>query len=343
MIVHYKCLNCGADMVYDADRGQLHCGSCGREDRVEDLPEENISREFGEEDGLEYQCENCGASLLTDDDTVATTCSFCGAGMVLADRLTGLMAPSKVIPFKVSKERAQEAFKNWCGQGKLTPKDFMTADRIKNIAGIYIPFWLYDLNTQVQAGGRATKVRTYRQGDYRYTETRHYEIFRELDMHYIKVPVDASEKMDDGLMDRIEPYNYEEIHDFRPAYLAGYRAEKYNYSESELLPRVQAKVEGYVDSYLYSTTEAYDLVNFTNTQLDTRKKEAYYSLLPLWMVYYDYGGKDYVFAMNGQTGKVVGEPPISRKRVALRFILTFLGIFIGLKILIMILLGGGLW
>lgn len=330
-------------MVYDAETSTLHCDNCGRNDDIKDFPEENINREFTDSDGHEYHCENCGAILLTDDDTTATTCSFCGAAMVIADRLSGVMAPSKIIPFKISKEKAQEAFKKWCGNGKLTPKDFMTADRIKNISGMYIPFWLYDLNTRVQARGRGTKVRTYRQGNYMYTETRHFDVYRDLDMHYVKVPVDASLKMDDGLMDRVEPYDYSAMDEFRTGYLAGYTAEKYNYTENELLPRVKGKVEGYVGSYLNSTATSYSTINFIDKDIDTRNKHAYYSLLPIWMVYYDYEGREYVFAMNGQTGKVVGEPPISKKRTFLRFLVTVLGSFILVKVLIMILLGGGLW
>src|SRR5690606_30837637 len=126
--------------------------------------------------------------------TAATTCSFCGAGVVLQERLSGALAPAKVIPFTISKEEAMQAFKKWCRNGRLTPKGFMTADRIKGITGMYVPFWLYDLNTKAKVEAVGTKVRKYTRGDYEYTETKYYDVYRDIDLSYVKVPVDASEK-----------------------------------------------------------------------------------------------------------------------------------------------------
>lgn len=65
-------------------------------------------------------------------------------------------------------------------------------------------------------------------------------------------------------------------------------------------------------------------------------------MLPVWMVYYDYNNSVHTFAMNGQTGKVVGKPPISYKKVAAWFGGIAGGAFISLKLLALI-MGGGLW
>lgn len=329
-------------MSYDAELGKLHCESCGREDSIEDFPTENIQSVFSEEDGKEYHCKNCGAVIMTDADTTATTCSFCGAGVVLGDRLSGKMAPLRIIPFKISREQAIKAFKSWAGNGRLTPKGFMTADRIKKVTGIYVPFWLYDLNSRVQANALCTKVRTYTRGDYIYTETRYYDVYRDINLDYIKLPVDASEKMNDELMDRLEPYNYGDLKEFKTPYLAGYIAEKYNYDEEELLPRAKSKIENYIDSYISSTIAGYSTVSYNSKNIDTSKKSAYYTLLPVWMVYYDYDNSEHTFAMNGQTGKVVGTPPISYSRVAAWFAGIAGSIFIILRIIALV-MGGGLW
>ena len=171
MVVHYKCPNCGDDMGFDSQSGMLSCHSCGKKDNIENIPNEFITTTFAEDEAKEYHCKNCGAILLTEAETMATTCSFCGAGVVLADRLSGTLAPSKVIPFTISKEEAMSAFRNWCRNGRLTPKGFMTADRMKGIIGIYVPFWLYDLNSKIKVNALCTKVRTYTRGDYIYTET----------------------------------------------------------------------------------------------------------------------------------------------------------------------------
>lgn len=319
MIIHYKCPDCGADMGFDSDLGKLSCDSCGRKEEVETFPKEFVSNGFAEGEAVEYQCQNCGAVIITDADTTATTCSFCSAGVVLADRLSGTLAPAKVIPFTISKEKAMKAFKKWCRNGLLTPRGFMSANRVKSITGIYVPFWLYDLNCKGKVKAACTKVVSYTKGDYLYTETSYYDVHRGVDLNYMKIPVDASEKMDDALMDTLEPYDYANLKEFNTPYLAGYIAEKYNYDDRALFPRVQSRVDEYVDSYIRSTLSEYDSVVYKNKQLNTKQMQAYYTLLPVWMVCYNYEKKEHLFAMNGQTGKVVGKPPISKAKVAAWF------------------------
>ena len=344
-------------MAFDSDSGTLHCSSCGRSDRIEDMAGEadsssqgEVSYDMDEEDlksssqafehdyedltgedepteystfqdneASQYQCQNCGATLITDLQTTATTCSFCGAGVVLGDRLSGSLAPAKVVPFSISKKQAQDAFRKWCKKGLLTPKDFMTADRIKNITGMYIPFWLYDMNGQGEATATCTKVHTYTRGDWIYTKTKYYNVYRKVDLNYLKVPCDASKKMDDKMMDKLEPYQYNDLKTFNMPYLAGYIAEKYDYDDKELLPRVKKRVDSYVDSYIRSTMSEYTTVKYNHKRVNVRQKQAYYTLLPIWMVCYDYKQETYTFAMNGQTGKVVGRPPLSRGKIAAWF------------------------
>lgn len=340
MILHYKCPNCGGDMSFNADTGSLSCPSCGNEENIESYPENLMSASFEDNEVKEYHCDNCGAVLITEADTTATNCSFCGAGVVIANRLAGVLAPKKVIPFTISKEEAIVAFRKWCRKGLLTPKGFMSADRIKSITGMYVPFWLYDLNSDVDVTASCTKVRTYTSGDYIYTETKYYEAYRKINLDYVKIPVDASEKMNDQLMDKLEPFPYEQLKDFKTPYLAGFISEKYNYSDSELLPRAKDKVSDYIDSFVHSTFAGYHSIHYRNKNIDTKAVRSDYVLLPVWMVSYDYENQEHIFAMNGQTGKVVGKPPISKGKVALWFSGIAAGSFLTLKCVSFI-MGGG--
>jgi len=327
-------------MAFDSETGSLSCGNCGRQDNIESLPKENIAARFSEDEAKEYQCENCGAVLITEAETTATTCSFCGGAAILADRLSGHLAPAKVIPFTISKQEAEQAFRKWCKKGLLTPRGFMSADRIKSITGMYIPFWMFDLNSKVQVRADCTRVHRYEEGDYICTETEHFEAFRDINLDYVKIPVDASEKMKDELMDKLEPYSYEELKDFQTAYLAGYIAEKYNYTDEELFPRAKEKISSYIDSYIHSTFSGYTSVNVRDKHIHTQNVNSFYVLLPVWMVSYDYERAEHIFAMNGQTGKVVGKPPISRGKVAAWFSGIAGGTFLALK-LVSLMMGGG--
>lgn len=339
-VIEYKCPNCGSGMTFDSETGMLACPSCGRKDDIEQIPDPLKQQVFSEDEVREYHCESCGAVIVTEPETSATTCSFCGSAVVLSDRLTGKLAPAQVIPFTISKEEAMAAFKKWCGKGLLTPRGFMTADRIQSITGIYVPFWLYDLHNRIEVHGHGTKVRSYTRGEYQYTETDHFEIYRKIRLDYVRLPIDASVKMNDELMDKLEPFPYEQLKAFKTPYLAGYIAEKYSYTDAELTPRAKEKTRPYIDSYISSTVSGYATVSYTDKQIDTTVKRADYVLLPVWMVYYDYNRKQYTFAMNGQTGKVVGKPPISKAKVAAWFA-GISGIsFLSLKIVAW-LMGGG--
>ena len=377
--IQYKCPNCGADMAFDSTTGMLRCASCGRTENIEkmadhhDIPEDGtVSYEMDEDDAraageafekdyedasdtdeptdhstfhgdeaTEYHCKNCGAVLITEAQTTATTCSFCGAAVVLGDRLSGSLAPAKVIPFSISKEQAQEAFKKWCKKGRLTPSDFMTADRIKNITGLYIPFWLYDLNGRGEVQATCTRVRTYPSGDWIYTETKYYEVYRKVDLNYSRIPCDASKKMEDGMMDKLEPYQYTNLKDFNMPYLAGYISEKYDFDDKQMLPRIKERVGAYVNSYIRSTINGYSSVSVHTENINIREKKAEYALLPVWMVCYDYRQAEHIFMMNGQTGKIVGKPPLSKAKIAAWFTGVSAGSFIIFQLLTM-LLGGGL-
>lgn len=364
MVVQYKCPNCGADMVFDSKTGMLHCESCGRSDNIDTMPEAdkrqynqsystgdqtnsatanedstNFSQMFHEDEINQYHCKNCGAVLITDKDTTATTCSYCGAGVVLSDRLSGNLAPAKVIPFSINKQQAQDAFRSWCKKGLLTPKGFMTANRIKSMTGLYVPFWLYDVNALGEADANCTKVRTYPLGDYICTETQHFHVYRQVDLKYQKVPVDASEKMNDELMDKLEPYHYDNLKEFKMPYLAGYIAEKYNYDDKELAPRIKTRIDEYVDRYLTSSIQGYSTTHYNKKNMRVQNIRADYVLFPVWMVCYDYKQSEHIFAMNGQTGKIVGKPPLSKGKIAAWFAGISSASFLIIKI-IAVLMGG---
>lgn len=339
-VIEYKCANCGSGMVFDSETGMLSCKSCGRQDNIEQLVDPLTTSAFLENEAAEYHCNSCGAVIMTEAETAATVCSFCGAAVVLGDRLAGKLAPGKVIPFAISKEEAVKAFKKWCKNGLLTPSGFMTADRIKSMAGMYVPFWLYELHNRIEVRGHATKVRVYTSGDYQYTETQHFEVYRKIRLNYLQVPIDASEKMNDQLMDRLEPFPYNQVKAFKTPYLAGFIAEKYSYDEEQLFPRAKEKIRSYIDAYIQSTMGGYVAVNYQDKQIDTKLQHADYALLPVWVVHYDYNRLEHTFAMNGQTGKVVGKPPLSKLKIAGWFAGVSAVTLIAMK-MISLMMGGG--
>lgn len=355
-----KCDACGNTMkIEDMPHIETEDESDGKEDAPEVNPfgEEDIKDEGGAaneipsdpnsgeahfteadaENTVVYKCKNCGAEVVTTKDTAATVCSFCGAPVVIGERVTGALQPKYVIPFKITKQEAQEKFKKWCGHGLITPRGFMNGDRIKNITGLYVPYWLYDVNSKGYADATCTRVKTYTRGNYRYTETSYFHVYRGFNMQYAKVPVDASERMNDELMDKAEPFNYADIKDFNAPYLAGYLAEKYDYKAEDLANRLNAKVSKYVNEFVAKQFTGYHSVRYNSRNIDNVRQNEYYAMLPVWMVSYDYKNNEHMFIMNAQTGKVVGKPPISKAKTVAWFLGTSGIAFAIMRLLTMIL------
>ncbi len=336
-IVTYKCKNCGSDLTFNATSGKLQCSSCKSEFYVSEL--ENVSQtefetivektttsSYSNSDVKEFNCDNCGAVLVTDAHTASTNCNYCGSSMVIKERLSGTVAPAQVIPFKITQSQAQEALKKWCRNGRVTPNDFLTETRLRNLEGLYVPFWLYDVNANAEGEALCTRVRTYMTSSHNVREVRHYIAYRRVAADYLKIPADASEKMEDGLMDLLEPFNYNDLVPFNAAYLSGFCSEKYNFTDKELFTRIQQRTNTFIRDYMRSTIHGYTTVHLNNVRGNSQQRNAVYTLLPVYVINYKYKDKVYTFAMNGQTGKVAGKPPICKAKVFKYFILVFLSV-----------------
>lgn len=327
MVVTYKCPTCGADLVFDSEQQKLICEHCGTTKTVEEMQQagtkdEEIKQEMPEdrvEDFRVFRCPTCGAEILTDEHTSAAFCSYCGSTALIESRLTGEKAPTAVIPFKISRQQAMEAYRNWARRGVLTPRVFSQQSTVEKVTGMYVPFWLYDYESDVRMRADCTRVRTERHGDTEYIHTDHFDVYREVAATFERIPADASEKMDDQVMDKLEPFDYHEMKEFEMPYLSGYLAEKYNFTSDELKPRVEQRLNQYASSLTRETIGGYAGVQVVQEDIQLAGKKANYVLLPVWMLNYRYQGENYQFTMNGQTGKIVGTLPTSKKRLAAWF------------------------
>jgi len=327
MVRSYKCSNCGGDMVFDAQKEMLVCEHCDTAKTVAEMEQTQTSKTDSQTpkehtrtgDFNLFQCPSCGAEILTDCHTAATFCNYCGSPTLIESRLTGEATPSHVIPFKINKTETREAFLKWSKKGLLTPKEFFSTTTIEKIAGIYVPFWLYDFDSDMQMRAQCTRVRRERRGDYEYTHTDHYDVYRDLATAYSRIPVDASEKMDDSTMDLVEPFDYSALSSFEMGYLSGYQAEKYNYDSKTLKNRAELRVKQYISDLTRGTISGYSSVRIVHSNINMQAKNTDYVLMPVWMLRYRYKGKDYAFTMNGQTGKIVGNLPISKAKAAIYF------------------------
>lgn len=335
----YKCKACGAPLRWDAEQELLvcdHCDSTFAADVFETEEKGDKEAEFNwvdfredERETIEntktYKCKNCGAEIVTDMTTVASKCPYCDNVLVMEPELKGALKPNAIIPFKVDNKQLLDIVKGFYKGKYLLPKNFISESKIKEIKGMYVPFWLFDTLADGYMQYTGTKVRSWSDSKYNYTETKYYDVYRDGSMRFEKVPVDGSKKMDDALMDSIEPYDYDQLIDFNPVYFSGFLADRFDEDAKESLPRAVRRIKQSVSDQFKTTALQYASLTEKDGNIKMLDTSVKYALLPVYLIHAVYGGKDFNFAVNGQTGKIVGNLPISGVKQAMFFLLFTVG------------------
>ena len=335
----YKCPACGSALVFNTESGKLKCSSCDNEYDVGTIKQYQSNRTEAEfqwdkkytnalnetlPEMTSYICQSCGAEIITDGTTAATHCPYCDNEVIITEKLTGALKPNGVIPFKIDKKGIKEKIQEFCRGKKLLPKNFFTDQKIDAIQGVYVPVWLFDgkLDGKVSLDGITSS--SYTTGNYRYTETSHYLITCDGSMEFTRVPVDGSEKMPDDLMNSIEPFDYSQIVPFDGQYLSGFLADRYDKGPDESIPTASQRMMNSAVSAFGAAASQYSSVTLRNNGLNLYDPSVKYVLLPVYIFNCEYKGTKYRFAMNGQTGKLVGELPIDKGKKARAFWIPFL-------------------
>ena len=275
-----------------------------------------LSSDWGADaDGLRvYSCPSCGAELICDETTAATSCPYCGNPTVVPGQFSGALRPDFILPFRLTKDDAVQALRAHYKGKPFLPKSFTSANHIEQIQGVYVPFWLFDGGAEGSASYRASNTSVYETGDYEVTETMHYDVFRAGSIAFEKIPVDASSKMPDDHMDSIEPFDYAQMQPFSTAYLPGYLADKYDVSVDDSRDRADARCRETLAQALRDTVTGYGTCVTDHTDIRLHRGKVHYALLPVWMLSTKWNGESFLFAMNGQTGKLVADLPTDRGR-----------------------------
>lgn len=363
---NYQCPACTGPLHFSAETGKLTCEYCGsaydvaeiealyaqkeaeaaaakeaadakaeaaKADAADDggWDTSGLSSDWGADaDGLRvYGCPSCGAELICDETTAATSCPYCGNPTVVPGQFSGALKPEFVLPFKMTKDDAVRALRAHYRGKPFLPRSFTAGNHIEEIQGVYVPFWLYDGRMEARGAYKAEISESHREGDYIVTTTRHFDVARVGDADFVRVPVDGSSKMPDAHMDAIEPFDYSDLKPFSTAYLPGFLADRYDEDDKKCAARVLTRMKNSTAAALHDTLGGYTGVQTLSEQLDPRTLEPHYALLPVWMLHTRWKEQDFLFAMNGQTGKLIGDLPVDKGRVAA----WFAGISIPLMIL----------
>lgn len=328
----YKCPACGGEITFDPHSQNLKCPYCdteyepetlyaydeqlGQSDNAEqwDTTDEGRAWEAGETDGMRiYVCNSCGGEIIAEETTGATTCPYCGSPTIMTGQFAGDRRPDLVIPFQLDKKAAKEGLKKHLSNKKLLPAVFKDENHIDEIKGLYVPVWLFDTVADGQMRFRCTRSRVWQDRRFIYTETKHYSVQRGGTMPFGDIPVDGSSKMADELMESIEPFDLTKAVDFQTAYLSGYLADTYDVPADTCMARAKERVKATLERCIADTVRRdYDSATLESTSLHCYGGRVRYALYPVWVLHTSWQGKDYLFAMNGQSGKFVGDLPMDK-------------------------------
>ncbi len=328
----YKCPCCGGTIEFDTASQKPKCPYCDTEFELDSLKhydedlnisgEDNINWEDsstdkwteGDAEGLRvYVCDTCAGEIIAEDTTAASQCPYCGNPIIMKGQLAGDLKPDLVIPFKLDKKAAKVAYERHITGKRLLPKVFKDENHIDEIKGIYVPFWVYDAEASASIRYRATKTRAYTTPTHNCVETSYYSVTRGGNVAFSHIPVDGSTKMADDLMESIEPFDFSEAVDFRTAYLSGYLADRYDVSAEDSRKRANERIKKSTEDAFRSTVSGYSSVISEQCSINCSGGKARYVLYPVWLLNTTWNDQKFTFAMNGQTGKFVGDLPVDKK------------------------------
>ncbi len=343
----FHCPNCNADLKFSPGKQKFTCDYCRSEFTEEEIKEfqqnqevyeneqdpddipqqdemtqEDIDRQtqFEEENKL-YSCPSCGAEIVSDANTAASFCYYCHNPVILKGRVEGKYAPAKVLPFSLDREKAVDTFKSWARSKLFIPKDLISNSQIEKMTGLYVPFWVANSSTTTHVEATGTNYRHWTSGNYRYTERSTYKIIRDISVNYTGVPGDGSQKIEDALMEAIEPFDYKQARPFEMAYLSGFMADKYDVEKEKMFPRIRQRMfENNRD--IVNSTIHYQNVSGKRENSTVNTLSWQYMLLPVWFMTFNYKGKTWEYAINGQSGKIAGELPISMPKLIFGSVLS---------------------
>lgn len=261
----------------------------------------------------QFQCNSCGGEIIGSPDMVSARCPWCNNNFVATGQLTSTRVPDRMIPFAMTKEQALEAFKANMKGLKLIPREFKQVS-VDDIQGVYVPYWLYDATVAGEGNFSCENLRTWTDSEYEYTQHQEYQVYRSANVAFLDVPVAGTTKVTDKLTESIEPFDYTKSVAFSPAYLTGFMTNKYDVEAQDANPRALERMKDSTEEVLRNSISGYDTVSTINTSIQPAFGELEYVFLPMWLMNVDFQGKNYNYAMNGQTGKFVGTFPVSERK-----------------------------
>ena len=329
-------------MEFDPESGALKCSFCGHVEappasQATTVPSHPITEAAVEtaphgDKAVEVTCSGCGSVLTFEPPDTAGVCLFCGAPIVAQPKAADpLIAPDGVLPAKVPKSAAQQEVKQWLASRWFAPNALKKLAQEEGIGGAYLPFWTYDADTQSaytgQRGEHYWVTEYYTETDdngnpvqrsRQVQQTNWYPVSGSVARHFDNLLIAATRAVKESRLDALEPWDLESLCPYEPAYLAGFKAQRYQldlqmgFEEAKqiMADAIQQDVRRDIGG---------DEQMISRVQTEHRNVMFRHLLLPVWIGAYRFQQKVYQVVVNARTGEVQGERPDSIAKFVLLF------------------------
>ena len=329
------CPGCGANLRFDITSQKMHCEYCGGfyDPYAFDSMEKDAEKQkvF---DSYVYLCPQCGAELITTDQTDATSfCPYCGGASLLFDKISQENRPDYIIPFQGTKEDCKKAYLAAARKQPLTGSRYKNAKLVDSFRGIYMPFWSYKVDQKGDACLPA-EGDSRREGDYQITKQ--YTVHADMETSYEGFAHDASKAFEDEISECLAPYDIQGRKPFTPAFLSGFYADVADVSdgtyswgaEEACAEETRKRLQADERIRRAQTAEKISVRHFDGIEVPTVSAQSQRVFYPVWFM--SYRSKDQITyaTVNGQTGKVVADFPVSPLRFLTGALITAAIVFL---------------
>ncbi len=337
-----QCPSCAAPIQFNPATGNLSCAYCGYEEHIPEpeKDEDRIAQEISLESatnrknfdwGTEKKvviCDACAAESVYDALELANVCPYCGSNHVMESSAENSLAPNGICPFEVTSTQADDYFKRWIKGRWFMPNNAKKTAKADAFKGVYLPFWTFDSKTasRYQAQYGINYTTTDKDGKTE-VHTRYYPTSGFYQEFIDDELVCATNRHNTSMLQAVAPFDTNNSRAYSKEYLSGYIAERYSIGLEEGWKEAQASMHNHLSSQIewqIRTQHNADSVrglHFSTVHSDVTFK---YVMLPVWLSSFRYNDKVFQFMVNGQTGKVAGQTPISIIKVTLAIIATIL-------------------
>ena len=343
--INFTCKSCGAPLRYTPATASLQCEFCLNTEGIaysnETIQEYDFKKALrflehnkSQEINKEIRCNKCAATFQLTPYSISSNCPYCNTPAI-TDFIQEI-TPQSLLPFELTQEKAREKFKLWIGSLWFAPnklKDFVEGD--EKLQGYYLPHWTYDSDTQTHYRGQKgviyyvmverTVIVNGRQQRVQQREARinWTPISGHVQHAFDDITIGASKTISHSILNSLTPWYTQNLIPFDERYLSGFEAEEYTIGLDNAFEYAKMKMNKIIEQDIRRDIGG-DQQRIDAMQTSYHNTTYKNVLFPIWTAQFKWKEKEYNYAINAQTGKIVGERPYSIVKITFLVIFTLL-------------------